>query len=324
MGQYDATVVKVWLDNGCGVFNPALDPLLGQLSVSTSGAFSNGVALVPLSAFERDSVLDGPGGGRDAVRLGRRRLHRPRGGLDAQPYARLRAREFHGPARAQRRADRVAVPDAISAAAGRDPNLTLISPLTVPGVSISSALPPIIVTRAGPGVPAAAVGYLGVYALISPACNTSGSRTPRIPRNNICLDGSNLMPDMTKWMCPDGTPWCGNGACTIATCSGPPLIDVNGDGRPDNFSIGQSTLPNQVSLLGNGVPTTVLIPGSGVLDVDINKDGIPDIVIFTTGSAKPQFRIGLDPADPGDYGGHRAPIRARAWCRRLGPAAPAR
>jgi hypothetical protein len=54
-----------------------------------------------------------------------------------------------------------------------------------------------------------------------------------------------------------------------------------------------------VSLLGDGTPATDLT-GTGLLDVDVNKDGIPDIILFSAGSNKPQFRIGLDPADPGN------------------------
>jgi hypothetical protein len=105
---------------------------------------------------------------------------------------------------------------------------------------------------------------------------------------------------MTKWICPDGTQWCSNLACSLTACPGAePLIDINGDGRPDNFSIGQSTRTDQVSLLGDGTPTRDLT-GAGILDVDINQDGIPDMVIFPPGATKPQFRIGLDAADPGN------------------------
>jgi hypothetical protein len=198
-------------------------------------------------------------------------------------------------------------PDGAPVAVAPDPLLqppvlsrtVLIAPLTVPGVSISSGLPPIIVTRAGTGIPSAAVGFPAYARIDSVNCNND--KDSANPRNNICLDGNkNPIPDMTRWMCPDGTAWCGNGACTTINCSqSSPLIDVNGDGRPDNFSIGLSTRPDQVSLLGDGVASTDLT-GTGILDVDINKDGIPDIVLFPAGSAKPQFRIGLDPADVGN------------------------
>ncbi|MDE2141999.1 MAG: hypothetical protein KGJ84_06265 [Elusimicrobia bacterium] len=300
-GDGDASTIKVWLDNGSGVFNPSVDTLLGSVPFSLTGPFSSGTALVPLAVgnipyltvpttpvvlfvtvdigyTDRTAVATTGG----APTLGHTL------GFQLQSFSDMLASNG-GPL--------VAAPDAVLQPPIASKTL-LVAPLTVPAVSISSALPPIIVTRAGPAIPAAAVGY-PAYAKTDPT-NCNNGKDPANPRNNVCLDSSkNPIPDFSRWLCPDGTPWCGNGACTTATCSSPPLIDVNGDGRPDNFSIGQSTRPDQVSLLGDGVPTRDLT-GTGLLDVDINQDGIPDIVIFPPGSTKPQFRIGLDAADPGN------------------------
>jgi len=299
-GDGDASVIKIWLDNGTGVFSPSADQLIGQLSFSTSGPFSNGTALVPLTVngIPYLTVSTAPVtvfvtadiGFND--QLGNSTLNQTLG-FQLQNFADLLA------------------PNGAPIVASADPVLqppvasktVLIAPLTVPAVSISSALPPIIVTRAGPNVPGLGVGQ-PAYAKLDPiACNNG--KDPTNPRNNICLDAnSNPIPDQTKWICPDGSPYCqvgtgtGGSAC-LSQCANPPLIDINGDGRPDNFSVGQSTIPNQVSLLGDGTPTTDLT-GQGILDVDINKDGIPDLVVFAAGSIKPQFRIGLDPSDVGN------------------------
>ncbi|MFI5345202.1 MAG: hypothetical protein ACHQ51_02395 [Elusimicrobiota bacterium] len=296
VGDGDAAVIKVWLDaNNSGVFNPAADVILGQLNVSTAGAFSNGVALVPL-VFGGIPYLNVSTAGATlfvTADIG----YTDRAGGSTLGHALGFQLEKFSDLLAPNAAPIVAAPDAVQLPPVVS-KLALIAPLTVPGVSISSALPPIIVTRAGPGVPSQAVGY-PAYAKMDPA-NCNNGKDPQNPRNNICLDANkNPIPDMSKWMCPDGTTWCGNGACTITTCLSAPLIDVNGDGRPDNFSMGQSTRPDQVSLLGDGTPTRDMT-GTGILDVDINQDGIPDVVIFPAGATKPQFRIGLDAADPGN------------------------
>ncbi len=305
-GAGDAAVIKVWLDNGTGVFTPTSDALLGQLTVSTAGAFSNGVALVPLTlngipyltVSTATALIYVTADINNFDLAGNSTLGHTLG-FELAAFTDLLGANG-APIVAS--ANGAAQPPIIS-------NTVLIAPLTVPGISVSSALPPIIVTRAGPGyaggpsVPGPAIGF-PAYAMIDPIhCNNGND--PTNPRNDICKDSNqNFVPDQTKWMCPDGTFWCQvgtgkAGVTCIITCASPPLIDVNGDGRPDNFSIGESTVPNQVSLLGDGVPTTDLT-GTGILDVDINKDGIIDMLVFALGSTKPQVRIGLNSADQGD------------------------
>ncbi|MBI3564699.1 MAG: hypothetical protein HY079_05840, partial [Elusimicrobia bacterium] len=296
VGDGDASIIKIWLDNGTGVFNPAVDQLIGQLSVSTSGAFSGGVALVPLTVSGIPYLTVSTAA--TTIFISADMGYTDRAGGSTLGHTVGFALNNFTDILAPSGAPIVAAPDPVQQPPVAS-KTTLIAPLTVPGVSISSALPPIVVTRAGSGIPGAAVGYPAYAKIDALNCNNGGD--PANPRNDICLDSNkNPIPDMTHWMCPDGRSWCANGACTIGNCvESPPLVDVNGDGRPDNFFIGLSTRPDQVSLLGDGVPTTD-ITGTGILDVDINKDGIPDIVLFSAGSTKPQFRIGLDPADPGN------------------------
>ena len=147
--------------------------------------------------------------------------------------------------------------------------------------------------------------------------NCNNGKDPVNPRNNICYDSNaNPIPDQTKWICPDGTPW--PAGCGTASS---PLIDVNGDGAPDNFKVGESKNANSVSLLGDGTATTDMT-GTGILDVDINKDGIVDLVLFAPGSNKPQFRIGLDVADQGNLAKTAADpgqgLAPSAWAKSAG------
>ena len=287
----DGTVsrIKAWLDNGDRVFTPATDALMGDLVVSTAGAFSAGVALVPLTVnsipylrvttktavmfFSADVGFTDRAGGSTLNQLA---------GFQLANFTDL--------------IDPGGAPLTAAADPLRRPPLSskefLVAMLTVPGVSVSSAVPPIIMTRAGTGVPGEAVGY-PAYALVDQA-NCNNGKDPVNPRNNICYDSNaNPLPNQTKWICQNGLPWPAN-------CAGsPPLIDVNGDGSPDNFKVGESSRPTSVSLLGDGNATTDLT-GTGILDVDINKDGIVDLVIFSAGSNKPSFRIGLDVADQGN------------------------
>ncbi|MCR4296961.1 MAG: hypothetical protein NUW21_15630, partial [Elusimicrobia bacterium] len=281
--------IKFWLDNGDRVFTPTTDALIGDLSVSTAGAFSNGVALVPLTYHSipflrvttKTAVMFVSADVGFVDRAGNSTLNQTAG------FELTNFTDLIDPGGAPL----TAAPDPV-----RRPPLEskefLVAMLTVPGVSVSSTVPPIIMTRAGTGVPGEAVGY-PAYALVNTASCNNG-KDPVNPRNNICYDSNAVpLPDQTKWICQNGLPWPVN-------CEGaPPLIDVNGDGAPDNFKVGESTRPTQVSLLGDGTPTTDLT-GTGILDVDINKDGIVDLVLFSPGSNKPSFRIGLDIADQGN------------------------
>ncbi len=287
-GDGDVSRVRAWLDNGDGVFSAGLDSLLGSVAHSTSGAFSNGEALIDLvqnnvpylrvSTANTVVFLTADVGFTDRA-----------GGTTLTHNFGFRVEQFSD----------VIGPDGAPVTAAPHPTLlppfesktVLIAPLTIPGVVVSSALPPMIITRAQAGVPGEAVGY-PAYALLSPSCVPAG-KDPGNPRNQICFVNGNPVPDQSKWICANGLPWNPN-------CLGTsPLVDINGDQVPDNFSVGESTRPTQVSLLGDGTPTTDLT-GTGILDVDINKDGILDMIVFSPGSNKPQFRIGLDIANQGN------------------------
>ncbi|HOI42546.1 MAG TPA: FlgD immunoglobulin-like domain containing protein, partial [Elusimicrobiales bacterium] len=166
----------------------------------------------------------------------------------------------------------------------------LITPLVVPPVSVSTGMAPVIMTLAGPGIPEAAVGY-PAYALVDAACNNG--KDPAFVRNNMCKDAlGNYLPDQTRWICADGTPW-------PAACAGdPPLLDVNGDGVPDNFSAGSDPRLNKVSLTGDSVPAVDLV-GSKVMEIDLNRDGIPDQVFITAGGDR-QMMLGTDLLEPAE------------------------
>ncbi len=292
-GDGDVSRVRAWLDNGDGVFSAGLDAQLGTVAHSTSGAFSNGSALIDfvqngvpylrVSTAPTIVFLTADVGFTDRA-LGTTLTHN----------FGFRITAFSD----------VIGPDGAPVTAAPHPTLlppfesktVLIAPLTIPGVVVSSALPPMVMTRAGQfwgggAIDGPAIG-MPAYAKLDPSCVPSG-KDPGNPRNQVCFINGNPVPDESKWICADGTPWATN--CRTRE----PLVDINGDLVPDNFSVGESTRPSQVSLLGDGTPTTDLT-GAGILDVDINKDGILDMVVFSPGSNKPQFRIGLDVANQGN------------------------
>jgi len=308
-GDGDLAQMSVWLDNGSLVFTPNNEMQLGFINHGSSvSAFGGGNALVN---FCSTGVL-------------------PDGSCTGAPYIAITTHTttlyiagnigFLDNASSSTLNDQVGVelptfasvlgPNGLTVPAAADPgnsppvigrNVT-ISALTVPSVTMapssSSVMVPIIVVKCGPGT-----GF-PAYALISPACNNG--KDPTNPRNNICpnsepgcsaSDGSE--PDKSKWLCNDGTKWSTSTAC------GSPMVDLNGDGVPDNFSIGASTIMNQVSLLGDGIPTQD-ITGTGILDVDVNKDGIPDMIV-PNGFGGFQVLLGNDPSFPGDFA-HATPV----------------
>ena len=174
-----------------------------------------------------------------------------------------------------------------------------IAPLVVPVVAISTNTVPVITTLAGLGVPSVAVGY-PAYALVSTQTsiivngvtyNCNNGKNPAFMRNNMCKDGTNnYVPDQTRWICADGSKWLEN--CP----QDPPLLDINGDNVPDNFSTGSDTRLNRVSLTGDGIPSRDMV-GNRALEMDLNQDGIPDQVIIT-GSGGRQMMLGTDALEP--------------------------
>jgi hypothetical protein len=177
--------------------------------------------------------------------------------------------------------------------------LVIIAPLVVPSVAVSTSAVPIITTLAGPGISSVAEGY-PAYALVSTqpyltingitySCNAG--KDPAFVRNNICKDSSNnYVPDQSRWICADGLSW-------LANCpSDPPLMDINGDRVPDNFSVGADPRLTRLSLIGDSIPSRDMV-GSKVLEMDLNQDGIPDQVTVSV-SGERQMLLGTDVMDP--------------------------
>ncbi|MBI4061260.1 MAG: hypothetical protein HY403_07500, partial [Elusimicrobia bacterium] len=181
---------------------------------------------------------------------------------------------------------------------------TEIVPLLVPAVAVSNSYAPIVVARSGRGT-----GYPG-YALVSTntaitidgqtyKCNTG--KDPTNARNNICVDiKGSPVADQARWICSDGSPWATlSGSTWTARCpNDPPYIDINGDGVPDNFKFGANALANSLSLVGEGLPT-MDVTDSGILDLDLNKDGIVDVAV-PDGFGGLKLMLGTDPTDPGN------------------------
>jgi hypothetical protein len=297
--------VSIWLDNGSGVFNPSVSTLLGSAAmpaVPPSAGMPNYVT-IPLShngipylhvTTAAAVVYIAADIGTSTGTLG------DRAGIKLNAFADILASNG---APVSAAADPVRQPPFES-------SKVTIQSLSVPAVAVSSTGIPVIVTRAGTGVPAAAVGF-PAYAEIDIAnCNNGGDVNNL--RNDICRDNSGSpIPDQRRWVCGDGspgvpaTPWCaaaltdGHWRCQTFNCpGGPPLLDVNGDGIADNFMVGESSRPMFVSLTGDGIPARDLT-GTGILEMDLNQDGIVDMV-FTNAYGGIQIMLGNDITDQGN------------------------
>ena len=69
-----------------------------------------------------------------------------------------------------------------------------------------------------------------------------------------------------------------------------PLIDINGDGVPDNFDFYGTGQCRNVSLNNSGMPTFD-IDGDGLLDFETNLDYVPDKIV-DDGTGKPLYFVG--------------------------------
>ncbi|HOW89495.1 MAG TPA: hypothetical protein PL037_04365, partial [Elusimicrobiales bacterium] len=167
-------------------------------------------------------------------------------------------------------------------------SLVKINPLVIPAVAVSTGTAPVIITLAGPGVPSVAVGY-PAYAKLDPV-NCNNGKDASSPRNNMCKDANNnYVPDQSRWICSNGAPW------ETACPSEHPLLDVNGDGVPDNFSAGADPRLTKISLTGDASPSLDM-SGTRVLDLDLNQDSIVDQVLISPTGARIML-LGTDSLD---------------------------
>jgi hypothetical protein len=275
----DFSNMSVWLDNGSGVFLPQYEPELGSFNMvgGSSIALVNfdyqGIPYLRVSTNTTTLYI--------AANISTGAVIGDASGALLAKFTDMLS-ENGSP---------LPVESNPSAAPPIQSALTTIAPLTVPSVCLSTSAPPVIVVRAQAGVPGIAVGQPAFAEVNASGCNNG--QTPTNPRNNICRDqNGDPIPNQSLWICANGTPWKTN--CPNSY----PLIDINGDGVPDNFAWGASTIPNQVSLTCDGIPTTDLT-GTGVLDFDLNKDGIVDMV-FPNGFGGIQILLGNNIAQQGN------------------------
>ncbi|MEK9145925.1 MAG: hypothetical protein AAB339_09975, partial [Elusimicrobiota bacterium] len=97
--------------------------------------------------------------------------------------------------------------------------------------------------------------------------------------------------DESKWINEKGQKWTRTSAAAAAElkAENEPLLDVNGDEIPDNFDFLGTGKRQFVSLIGTDKPSLDL-NGDGILDIDINSDGIPDRVT-DDGKGNPIFFV---------------------------------
>jgi len=271
----DARAVSVWLDNGSQAFAPNAEQMIGRLTHADfpggSALFSNGVANVDLSVSSVPyltvttvpvTVFIACDISTVSPRLGRTTLG------DHVGFSVERFEDMYGP----NLADLTANSDGsnVTQFPARS-TLVLISTAIIP---LTSILPPVTmgVPEQWRSSPELSKFSYPCYAQRDSAGNVLVSTKTAYP---LC--------DESKWITAGGRPWRTSGASAAA---GPdsqqvinePLIDINGDGLPDNFDFLQTGRRQFVSLLGTDKPSTDL-DGYGLLEVDINGDGIPDQVL---------------------------------------------
>jgi len=99
---------------------------------------------------------------------------------------------------------------------------------------------------------------------------------------NVVLGAGNIpIADTSRWIYNYPGISCG---------ANEPLIDINGDGRPDNFDFYGSGKCNHVSLNNSGLPSFD-VDSDHLLDFESNLDYVPDRIV-NDGTGKPLYFIG--------------------------------
>ncbi|TPW21576.1 MAG: hypothetical protein FD126_547 [Elusimicrobia bacterium] len=251
-GHGDAGRLSLWLDDGNGAFTPSTDVKVADVLHSTfaggSPFFANGSALADLSVggIPYLTVTTAPVNVFLAVDVSTRDGAGQNTVGHKVGFMLETFEDMLGP----NGSDLTAISDAFN-----DTQLPAASALVTISTAIiplSNALPKIVI--ASNGYPAFAKLDVNGNVIISTATG----------RAEI---------DESKWILVPRTVKLQD----VDTDKFEPLIDVNGDGQPDNFDMTGSGRLNQVSMGGTGRPSMDM-NGDGLLDMDINMDGIPDIV----------------------------------------------
>ncbi|MBI4386811.1 MAG: hypothetical protein HY551_05465, partial [Elusimicrobia bacterium] len=261
----DASRVSVWTDNGDGAFTPNTDRLIGAVIHAGypggSISFDNGLALVNLSVggIPYLTVTTAPVTVFIAADLGSLDVTGRSTLGDQVGFSLENFNDMIGPNSAQ-----------ITAA----PDASVPTPLRLRSSLVQIAPAVIPLTRQNVSVTVASNGY-PVYV-------------KRDGQGNVLRDlNGHPVPDSGTWINRDGTPYKGLAFAAELAATREPLLDVNGDGLPDNFDFTGSGFLKETSLDGTGMPS-VDMDGDGILDVDLNHDGMPDKIV-DDGSGKPIF-----------------------------------
>jgi hypothetical protein len=252
-GDGDLSAVKLWKDDGDGAFSPVNDTLVGTLVHTSTVPFNTGVPVnISYNSLPYIIVSTQP-----VI------LHVS---CDISTTTDLSGANIMGHSAGLSLAaftDLRGI-DGVPLSAAQSVSDTY--PMASNEVKISSAI--IQLTPVYKPIMLASNGY-PAYAVL----DSSG---------NVTYGSDNLpVPDTSKWIYN----------YTASGCKATePLIDVNGDGIPDNFDYYGTGKCVNVSLNNSGKPSYD-INSDGLLDFEVNGDYVPDYV-QNDGSGKPLYFIG--------------------------------
>ena len=252
-GDGDLSGVSLWKDDGDGAFNPLTDSFIGYSMHSATNTFKNGVTI-----DIKDGSLPYLVVSTSAVVI-----HLTCDISSATDLSGADTMEHLVSLSLNSFADLRGLSGLTMAAAQ---NITDSYPMTSNEVLISPAIIPL--TPVYRPLMIASNGY-PAYAKL-----TSGGKVET---------GAGNMPlaDASRWIYDKPPAGC---------AAGEPLIDINGDGSPDNLDFYGTGKCRNVSLNNSGLPSFD-IDGDNLLDFEANMDYMPDR-IMDDGAGRPLYFIG--------------------------------
>ncbi|MBU2572993.1 MAG: hypothetical protein KKH28_02810, partial [Elusimicrobia bacterium] len=251
-GDGDITRVSVWKDDGDGAFSPMVDRLLGSTIHAATAPFKTGIAVsIQDGQLPYLLITTAPVNIHLTVDIGSTDL----AGSDILG---------HNVGVSLNAFSDIRGPNGMALAAGQ--NYGDLFPLASDSVLIAPALIPMT----------------PVYKNLIIADNRYPAYALTDSSGNIVRDANYLpLPDTSRWIYDYPNTPCGDAE---------PLIDINGDGVPENFDYFKTGKCVNICLNNSGMPAFDF-DGDRLLDFDSNQDYMSD-KIYDDGSGKPLYFTG--------------------------------